>query len=163
VVPERQDYQQFDAFGGQDRDMAKRKPEFRIRTYGIYTQWDSGSKQLPHIAEVTTHVRADIDVEFGFVVNIKGAKNRPVHFCIDHPGILDAEGNRRPPFTGIEYVKTNDWDFYLGDTIWEPVTDKLGNWRITLEHNGNIVAEKTFELYIEIDPFAAAPLAANLT
>ncbi len=125
------------------------KIEVEMRTFGIYTQWDSDSKELPRFFECTTRIRADIDVEFGFVVNIKGCKNQQLRYCIDHPGILDADGVTRPPFDGIVYVKTNDWDFYLGDTIWEPVADKLGNWRMTLELDGKIIADKTFELYLE--------------
>ena len=120
-----------------------------MRTYGIYTQWDSNSKELPRFSECTTRIRADIDVEFGFVVNVKGAKNQELTYCIDHPGIQDTDGSTRAPFGGIVYVKTNDWDFYLGDTIWEPVADKLGNWRMTLELDGKVVADKTFELHDE--------------
>ena len=127
--------------------MAKRKAEVRIRTYGIYTKWDSDSKDLPKVAEITTSVRAVVDVEFGFVVNIRGAKNRRLNYCIDHPGILDADGTRRPPFDGIVYVRTNDWDFYLGDTVWEPIADKLGDWHMFVELDGQVVAEKTFVLY----------------
>jgi hypothetical protein len=129
--------------------MAKRKPEITMRTYGVYTQWDSNSKELPRFRECTTHIRAEIDVEFGFIVNVKGAKNQELTYCIDHPGILDADGVTRAPFKGIVYVKTNDWDFYLGDTIWEPVSDKLGNWRMSLELDGKLVADKTFELHNE--------------
>jgi len=88
-----------------------------------------------------------IDVEFGFVVNVKGAKNQKLAYCIDHPGILDAEGNRRASFNGFVYVKANDWDFYLGDTIWEPIHDKLGPWRMTVQLDQVTVAEKTFNLY----------------
>lgn len=128
--------------------MAKRKPEFRLRTYGIYTKWDSASKELPRVVEVTTRVRAVIDVEFGFVVNVRGGKNLSLDYCIDHPGILDAEGNRRLPFDGSVYVKTNDWNFFLGDTIWSPIDDKLGQWHLSLSMNGAVVAEKTFELYV---------------
>lgn len=128
--------------------MAKRKPEIRMRSYGVYSQWDADARELPQIAEFTTRVRAEIDVEFGFVVNIKGAKNQELDYCIDHPGILDADGNRREPFDGTVFVKTNDWDFYLGDTIWPPIEDKLGAWRMTLELNGTIIAEKTFDLYL---------------
>ena len=128
--------------------MAKRKPEIKLRTYGIYTRWDSAAKDLPQIRDITTRVKAEIDVEFGFIVNVKWAKNQELDFCIDHPGILDAEGKRRPPFDGGVYVKTNDWDFYLGDTIWDPIEDKLGDWRMTLELDGKLVADKTFELYL---------------
>ncbi len=75
--------------------MAKRKPQIRIRSYGVYTQWDSGSKELPRIEEFTTRVPAKIDVEFGMIVNIKGAKNQPLEYCIYHPDIPDAEGSIR--------------------------------------------------------------------
>lgn len=135
--------------------MARRKPETRMRTYGIYTQWDSDSKELPRFVECTTRVRAEIDVEFGFVVSVKGAKNQQLNYCIDHPGVLDAAGNKRPPFDGSVYVKTNDWEFYLGDTIWEPVEDKLGDWRMTLELDGKVIAEKTFQLHLDNDSTAS--------
>lgn len=127
--------------------MAKRKPEFRLRTYGIYTQWDSAAKELPRVVDVTTRVKAIIDVEFGFVVNVRGGKNLKLDYCIDHPGILDVDGNRRLPFDGSVYVKTNDWNFFLGDTIWAPISDKLGSWHLSLSMNGTVVAEKTFELH----------------
>ena len=117
-----------------------------MRTFGIYTQWESDSKQLPKIQEITTRVPAIVDIEFGFVVNIIGAKNRELDFCIDHPGIHDATGKVRAPFTGTVYIKTNDWDFYLGDTIWLPIKDKLGDWRMTLEMDGNLIADKTFKV-----------------
>lgn len=126
--------------------MAKRKVEVRMRTYGIYTKWDSESKKLPRICNVTTEVPAQIDIEFGFVVHVKGAKNQELYYCIDHPGILDSEGRRREPFDGTVYVKTNEWDFYLGDTIWEPINDKVGRWRMWVELNGKVVAEKTFDV-----------------
>jgi hypothetical protein len=129
--------------------MAKRKIDVRMRTYGVHSKWESDSKDLPRLVEVTTEVPARIDIEFGFVVNIKGAKNRELHFCIDHPGILDGDGEPRAPFDGSVFVKSNDWNFYLGDTIWDPITDKLGDWRMSLELDGQVVAEKTFHLYPE--------------
>jgi len=119
-----------------------------MRTWGIYSQWDSGSKQLPKIVRVTTHVPAEIDIEFGFVVNVKGAKNQELEYCIDHPGILDDRGDRRAPFTGTVFVKTNDWDFFLGDTIWAPIDDKLGQWHLTLALGGKPIAEKSFEVFV---------------
>ena len=131
--------------------MPKRKPEIRIRSYGIYDRWDSEAKELPRIAEFTTRVPAQIDIEFGMVVNIKGAKNRSLVYCIDHPGILDADGRRRAPFDGDVYVRTNDWDFYLGDTIWAPIDDKIGPWRMTLELDGKAIADKTFDVFHPAD------------
>ena len=117
-----------------------------MRHYGIYSKWDSQSKELPRFVELTTQIRAEIDIEFGFVVNIKWAKNQELYYCIDHPGILDSDGNRRAPFDGSVYIKTNDWEFYLGDTIWEPIADKLGKWHMYLELNGQVIAEKTFDV-----------------
>lgn len=127
--------------------MAKQKPVVRVRTYGIYSQWDSGSKELPDFIESTSRVPAKLDIEFGLVVNIVGGKNLPMRYCIDHPGIRDADGNVRPPFEDIVHVKTNDWDFYLGDTIWHPIEDKIGPWRMFLELGGKTVADQTFDLY----------------
>lgn len=124
--------------------MAKRKPIVKMRSYGIYTQWDSGSKELPDLKDVTTQVPAKVDIEFGFIVQIQNAKNTELTYCIDHPGIKDASGNTRAPFDGTVFVKTNDWSFFLGDTIWEPISDKLGDWHMHIEIDGKIVAEKTF-------------------
>lgn len=123
-----------------------KNPKTRMRTYGIYDKWESNAKELPKIKEIATRIPAHVDIEFGFIVNIVGAKNQELTYCIDHPGIRDTDGQVRAPFDGTVYVKTNDWDFYLGDTIWEPVADKLGSWRMTLELGGQLIAEKTFEL-----------------
>lgn len=124
----------------------QRVPEVHIKTWGIYSRWDRESKELPQILERTTRVEAVIDVEFGMVVNIVGAKNMPLDFCIDHPGIRDDKGKVRRPFDGTVFVKSNDWDFYLGDTIWDPISDKLGDWRMTLVLNDVLIADKTFKL-----------------
>lgn len=126
--------------------MAKRKPNTRIRSFGIYSTWDSATKELPKILEFTSTVPAEIDIEFGLIVNVKGGKNCELDYCIDHPGIIGADGKCRPPFDGTVFVKTNDWDFYLGDTIWDPIEDKLGPWRMTLQLEGTIIADKVFEL-----------------
>lgn len=123
-----------------------KKPIVTIRSFGIYDHWDAESKVLPKIQEFTTQVEAVVDIEFGFVVNIQHAKNQLIDYCIYHPGILDEHGRVRKPFDGQVYAKTNDWDFYLGDTIWEPISDKLGNWRMTVSLGGRVVAEKTFEV-----------------
>ena len=132
--------------------MGSRKPEIKMQSFGIYKQWDANAKELPRIVEFTTNIPAEIDIEFGFIVNIKRAKNKELYYCIDHPGILDADGNRRDPFDGTVYVKTNDWQFYLGDTIWDPIADKLGEWKMWIEMDERVVAEKTFEVFAVEDP-----------
>ena len=129
--------------------MPKRKVEVRLRSCGIYTQWETDSKALPRFVEATHRIHAEVGVEFGFIVDIRGGKNKELAYRIDHPGILDDQGNRRPPFEGTVYVKQNDWKFFLGDTIWEPIADKLGDWRLALEIDGEIVADETFALFGE--------------
>ncbi|WP_432451900.1 MULTISPECIES: DUF3859 domain-containing protein [unclassified Agarivorans] len=127
--------------------MAKSKPQVKLHSYGIYNQWDSEAKALPQIVEFTQRVAAQVDVEFGLIVNIKKAKGQKLRYCIYHPNIPDDHGRVRPPFDGEVYVRNNDWDFYLGDTIWPPVSNKLGTWRMTIELAGQLIADKSFELY----------------
>ena len=134
--------------------MAKAKPITSIESYGIYSHWDAKEQDLPQITEFTTDVPAQLDIEFGFIVNIKKAKGQKIKFCVYHPGIPDEDGEIMPPFEGEEYVKTNDWQFYLGDTIWAPVDNKVGIWRMTIELNGHIIADKSFNLLKEAEGIA---------
>lgn len=126
--------------------MAKQKPIIKMVTYGIHSRWDSKSKTLPKVKQFTTDIPAEIDIEFGFIVNIKKARGSKIQYCIDHPGIHDDKGNLRSPFTGEVHVTNNDWDFYLGDTIWAPIADKCGPWKISIELNNKIVAQKVFNV-----------------
>ncbi|WP_438865475.1 DUF3859 domain-containing protein [Neptunicella sp.] len=132
--------------------MAKNKAQFEILSYGIHSKWDAESKALPKIRQFTTEIPAQIDIEFGFVINIKKAKGSKVRYCIYHPDIPDEDGIPMAPFDGEEYIRSNDWDFYLGDTIWPPIQNKLGDWRMTLELDGNIIADKTFEVVADDHP-----------
>ncbi|KLN65795.1 MULTISPECIES: DUF3859 domain-containing protein [Vibrio] len=132
--------------------MAKRTPVVEMTSYGIYQEWDSKSKHLPKIQEFTTKVPADEEIEFGFIVNIKKAKGEVIDFCIAHPGIRGKKGQVLEPFTGDLHIGSNDWDFYLGDTIQllDPIDgfeSNIGKWRMTISLNGNIIAEKTFDVY----------------
>ncbi|MBB1407297.1 DUF3859 domain-containing protein [Pseudoalteromonas sp. SG44-5] len=126
--------------------MAKLKPIITLQSYGIYSTWDNESKALPQIEQFTTEVIATLDVEFGLIINIKKAKGEKLHYTIYHPNIPDDEGDIMPPFSGVVYVKDSDWHFYLGDTLWPPINNKLGNWRMTIEYNGKLIADKTFNV-----------------
>ena len=126
--------------------MAKSKQQITLESYGIYSKWDKADKALPQITQFTTQVKAELDIEFGLIVNIKKAKGEKLHYCIYHPGIIDADGEVMQPFEGNVYVKDNDWSFYLGDTVWEPIEDKIGHWRMTLSLAGKVIADKTFNL-----------------
>ncbi len=129
--------------------MAKKKAAISIRSYGIYSKWDSKSKLLPKITEFTTEIPAEIDIEFGLVVNIKSARGQKVYYCIDHPGIVDDSGRVRAPFTGEVKVTNNDWSFYIGDTIWAPIADKCGTWSMSIVLNGEVIACKNFSVIAE--------------
>ena len=126
--------------------MAKRIPVIKIFSYGEYSKWERGSRLIPKILKFTTLIEAEIGTEFGYVLHIKNGKGKTLTFKIDHPPFLDDSGNESPPFTGEQFIRTNDFEFYLGDCVWEPLEDKLGKWKITTFYEDQIVASKTFQL-----------------
>jgi hypothetical protein len=126
--------------------MAKPKVHCKLTSYGIYDGWDRGSKSLPQITDFRREVPARIGIEFGYILNFKKAKGKLLSYCIEHPPFLDKHGEVAASFTGEEYVRSNDWNFYLGDTVWEPVEDKTGVWRLITELEGRTVADETFTL-----------------
>ena len=126
--------------------MGKRKPIIKMYSYGEYSKWDRGSKEIPKILNFETEIEAEIGTEFGYVLHVKQAKGETLTFMIDHPPFTDEDGNLREPFTGEQFIRTNDFEFYLGDCIWEPLEDKLGKWEITTFYKGKVVANKIFNL-----------------
>ncbi|WP_167604778.1 DUF3859 domain-containing protein [Maribellus sediminis] len=126
--------------------MGKRRPVFKMYSYGEYSGWDRNSSEIPKILDFSTDIKASIGTEFGYVLHIKNGKGETLEFRIDHPPFTDEEGNIRPPFTGEQFIRTNDYKFYLGDCIWEPLEDKLGKWEITTYYKGEVVAHKIFNL-----------------
>ncbi len=132
--------------------MAKRSPIVEITSYGIYQDWESKSKHLPKIQEFTTKVPAQEEIEFGFIVNIKKAKGSVIEYCIDHPGVKGKKGQVLEPFTGELHIGSNDWDFYLGDTIQllDPIDgydSNIGKWAMSIRLKGEVIASKTFEVF----------------
>ena len=126
--------------------MARRKPQVTMHSHGQYDGWDRDSKNLPNLVRITTEVEAALDVEFGYILRIRNARNAKITFRIDHPPFKGDDGEIAPPFDGEIYVKTNDFRFFLGDTVWAPVEDKRGEWRLTTWVDGAKVAEKTLVL-----------------
>ncbi len=126
--------------------MAKAKITWEMDSWGIYKNWDKASRDLPKITKFTDTVPARLGIEFGYIVNIKKAKGKKLYYCIEHPPFLDDDGNIAPPFDGEIYVKTNDWDFYLGDSIWQPVHDKIGAWRMITTIDDLLLADKSFSI-----------------
>ena len=129
--------------------MSKLKSKFTISSFGIYRGWDEKTKQLPIIQEFTTCIPARLDIEFGFILHVLKGKGQRLDYTIYHPDIPDKHGEIMEPFSGDVYVRNNDWEFYLGDTIWAPIEDKTGDWRMVIELDGKVVAEKTFSVLVE--------------
>ena len=127
--------------------MAKKKPTVEIHSYGLYERWDRDSRELPELIQITTEIEARLDIEFGYVLRIRNARNGKIRFQIDHPPFKDSLDRPAPPFTGDLYVKTNDFRFFLGDTVWDPVEDKRGEWRLRTWLDGALVADKTIVLF----------------
>ena len=126
--------------------MPKPKPEIKIESCGLYTPLDREGKDLPKLIRFTAEIPCELGVEFGYILHIKKARGMKLTFEIDHPSIPDDQGNIRPPFTGEEYVRSNDWKFFLGDTTWEPIENKAGPWRIRSWLEGELIADRTLTL-----------------
>ena len=126
--------------------MAKKKADVSMHSYGLYDGWDREGKNLPSLMKITTEIEAALEVEFGYILRIRNARNSKITFRIEHPPFKDDDGEIAPPFDGELYVKTNDFRFFLGDTVWEPVADKRGAWRLITWLDGAMVADKTLML-----------------
>lgn len=126
--------------------MAKPKTEVKIVSCGLYTPLEKDGKDLPKLVSFTHEIPCEPGVEFGYILHIRKARGLKLSFQIDHPPFTDEEGNVRPPFTDELYVRDNDWKFFLGDTTWEPMDDKEGDWRIRTWLDGNLVADQTLTL-----------------
>ena len=63
-----------------------------------------------------------------------------------HPPFTDEQGNIRPDFEGSQFINSNDWQFFLGDTIWLPVENKCGVWEIITYLDGREIARKSFNI-----------------
>jgi hypothetical protein len=126
--------------------MPRKKTEVKIKSYGLYTPWERESKELPRIKEFTTTIPARVGIEFGYIINIRGARGKIIDFCIEHPPFRNSQGDIAPPFTGIEHIDSNNYNFFLGDTIWLPVEDKTGQWKLSCMIEGKCVARKSFDI-----------------
>ncbi|TAJ13144.1 DUF3859 domain-containing protein [Marinilabiliaceae bacterium JC017] len=131
--------------------MAKKKITWELYSYGIYSHWERGSKALPQLLDITDQIPVEPDIEFGYIIKIKGAKGKTVEFRIDHPPFLDAQGNEAPAFEGEYFIQSNDYEFFLGDTVWEPYYDKAGDWILTTWLEGKVIACKTLHLFLRQD------------
>ncbi len=123
--------------------MAKKKPDVSMHSYGLYDGWDRESRELPNLIKITNEIETELGIEFGYILRIRNARNAQITFRIEHPPFKDSKGEIARPFEGELYVKTNDFRFFLGDTIWAPVEDKKGEWRLITWLEGQMIADKT--------------------
>ena len=126
--------------------MSVKKFPVKLVSYGRYTRWDANSKDLPELLEFTHTIAGELGVEFGYVVNVKKARRETLEYEIRHPTFHAAEGAKSAPFTGSVRIPSNDYLFFIGDTLWEPLWDKFGPWRMILKIRGQVVADETFDV-----------------
>ena len=122
--------------------MAK-KLKCEMKTFGIYEPFDRDSEDLPRFLKRSMKVPARVGIEFGYILHITGGKGKRLEFEIDHPPFKGKDGQVAPPFVGEVFMNSNDYRFFLGDTVWEPVNDKVGPWKLTTFCDGKVLAEKT--------------------
>jgi len=126
--------------------MPKKRIGVSMHSHGLYDGWNRDSKNLPTLVKMTAEIEAALEVEFGYILRVRNARNSKITFRIEHPPFKGDNGEIAPPFEGELYVKTNDFRFFLGDTVWDPVADKRGEWRLITWLDGEKVADKTLEL-----------------
>lgn len=127
---------------------SKKHPKSKVESFGRYSKWKRGTKELPQILEFTNTIKSVEGNEFGMVLHITGGKGAKLDYCIKHPPFTDAKGNIEPDFTGTYLVNTNDYKFFIGDCIWLPVEDKVGDWIVRVEFEGKLIAEHTFKVVL---------------
>lgn len=137
------------------RGMARKRPVIQEVSYGLYEPFDAQDKQLPKLSAdgaYTTKVPPEVGQEFGYVLKIKHGRGMRIDFEIDHPRIPDADGIVMDPFRGEVFVRNSDFDFFLGDALWEPIEHMLGEWTLTTRLDDKVVAKRTFEVVRPTDP-----------
>lgn len=125
----------------------KNRPlEIELINYGRYSEWDGENSNLPKFIELTDQIETQLGVEFGMIVEIRKARGRYLDFEIDHPPFKDADGNTEPVFRDTFRVKHNPFQFFLGDTVWAPIEDKKGYWKLSILLENEVLITKTINL-----------------
>lgn len=126
--------------------MGKKRIKIEIESYGIYSHWERDSKSLPKIKRHTKDIPAEVDIEFGYILSFSGAKGSTISFTIKHPPFCDENGVPHPDFVGEQIINSNQWHFFLGDTIWLPIEDKCGEWELITMLDKREVARMKFNI-----------------
>lgn len=133
--------------------MAKKRKSLQVKmeSYGLYAKWSNRCKELPKFLKFTTDFPLRVESEFGFVLHIKGGKGLFVDYVVEHPPIRDEDGRIMPTFTGKIPIRDNDFRVYVGDTLWEPLEDKVGLWRVVAKIDGTTYGDKSFTVTSSTD------------
>lgn len=126
--------------------MAKKKIEYKLYSYGEYAKWDRESRTIPKLLNISDVVFAETGTEFGYVLKIKKAKGKQIDYRIDHPDFKDENGKITPPFSGQVIINSNDYEFFLGDSVWDPPEDKMGIWTLTTKIDGELIIKKKLRI-----------------
>ena len=129
---------------------ARKQLRLTVRSYGLYEAWTSGQKHLPILQQFTNLIPATIGIEFGMIVNIQHGRGHKLDWKMEHPPFVNQQTGRvEPAFHGQEHIPNNNYDFFLGDTVWQPWQDKCGPWTLTISHRKQQLAQHSFLL---VDP-----------
>lgn len=131
--------------------MAKKELKATVINYGEYKIWNRTSKELPELIKISDSVKGKLNAEFGMIVQITGGKGETIAYTVEHPPFRNEKGNIEEPFIGEYFINSNDFKFYLGDSIWEPLYDKVGNWTFSVKYKNKIIAKKTILITSEAD------------
>ncbi len=134
--------------------MARKQLSVTTTSWGLYAKWSNRCRELPRFLKFTTIIPARIEAEFGYILKISGAKGKQVEYTVIHPPFLDEKGKTTPPFTGSIPIRSNPFEIYLGDTLWEPIGDKIGLWRFIAKIDGETVEDKSFTIVENTELFA---------
>lgn len=126
--------------------MPKKKPEITIANYGQYTTWNKKSREMPKLIKYTDTIEAFEGNEFGIIINVDYCKGKVLDFTIKHPPIVNEEGNLMPQFKGELYVNSIHTQFFVGDGIWLPIHDKIGEWEVIIYLDGKKAVSKKFNI-----------------
>ncbi len=128
--------------------MPRRIPKISIANYGRYTAWDRTSNKIPKLIKYTNTIEAIEGNEFGIIINVDNLKGGVLDFIIKHPPILNTKGNLMPQFKGELFVHSNHTQFFVGDGIWLPVEDKVGEWEVIILYEGKEKVSMKFQVLI---------------
>jgi len=126
--------------------VAKKTVIVKTISWGLYAKWSNRCEELPRFLKFTTAIPARIESEFGYILKISGAKGKKLEYTVIHPSFRDETGAVEPPFTGSIPIRSNPFEIYLGDTLWEPLHDKIGLWRFVAKIEGETVEDRSFTI-----------------